>query len=246
MFPLIVGNWKMHKTGAETKQFIQKIKPLVGHLPGIWLAVAFTSLDVGVKEAAGSAIEIGAQNLSDVISGALTGEVSSVMVKEAGASFVILGHSERRRLFGENDAMINRKIKLAVKAGLKVVFCIGETKEEREKGETEAVLKRQIRMGLEDIEKQCASQIIFAYEPIWAIGTSNPATPEIVEEIHSLCKNYVANYWGLQENGCRILYGGSVNAENAGTFLSLPLVDGLLIGAASLDEQSFLEIIYQA
>lgn len=246
-FPLIVGNWKMHKTVAETRQFVRRLKPLVFRENcGIWLAVPFTSIASAAVDAHESNIQIGAQNMSDLMAGALTGEISSLMLKEAGASFVILGHSERRKIFKEDNPMINRKVKLALRSGLKVILCVGETKEEREEGRTEAVLTHQLSLCLKDVPPEQASQIIFAYEPVWAIGTSNPATIEIVEEIHSLCKNYIANYWSLTADRCRILYGGSVNDSNAGQFLKLPVVDGLLVGAASLDIASFTEIIHQA
>ena len=246
-FPLVVGNWKMHKTVAETKQYIRSLTPLVfRHKVGIWLAVPYTALASGVEEALDSKIQIGAQNMSDLMAGALTGEISSPMIKETGASFVILGHSERRKIFNEDNAMINRKIKLALRAELKVILCVGETKEERESGHTDSVLKGQLDACLRDVSSEMASQVIFAYEPVWAIGTSNPATVEIVEEIHAMCKNHIANYWELPTDRCHILYGGSVNGGNAGNYLKLPAVDGLLVGAASLDVQSFIEIIHQA
>lgn len=246
-FPLVVGNWKMHKTVAEAKQYFKGLKPLVfRHKVGVWLAVPYTALEPSAQEVGGSEIQIGAQNMSDLMAGALTGEISPVMIKETGASFVILGHSERRRIFNEDNAMINRKVKLALRTGLKVILCIGETKEERDLGHTNTVLKGQLDACLKDISSDMASQIIFAYEPVWAIGTSNPATVEIVEEIHAMCKNHIANYWELPIERCHILYGGSVNKGNAGNYLKLPAVDGLLVGAASLDVQSLIEIIHQA
>lgn len=246
-FPLVVGNWKMHKTVAEAKQYFKGLMPLVfRHKVGVWLAIPYTSLATSAQETQDSQIQIGAQNMSDLMAGALTGEISALMVKETGASFVILGHSERRKLFHEDNAMINRKIKLALRTGLKVILCIGETKEERDSGHTAAILKGQLDACLRDVSSDMASQIIFAYEPVWAIGTSNPATVEIVEEIHAMCKNHIANYWELPPDRCHILYGGSVNSGNAGNYLKLPAVDGLLVGAASLDVQSFIEIIHHA
>ena len=246
-FPLFVGNWKMHKTVADARQYFKSLKPLVFRSKaGVWLAVPYTALYSSYEEVRESNIQIGAQNMSDLMAGALTGEIASPMIKEAGASFVILGHSERRRIFHEDNAMINRKVKLALRADLKVILCIGETKEERDSGNTMPVLKGQLDACLKDVSSEMASQIIFAYEPVWAIGTSNPATVEIVEEIHALCKNHVANYWELPTSRCHVLYGGSVNKENAGNYLKLPAVDGLLVGAASLDVQSFIEIIHQA
>lgn len=243
-FPLIVGNWKMHKTVFETRQFLRSFKHLIAEKKvGVWLAVPFTDIAAAAHAAHGSAIELGAQNVSDLMAGALTGEVSAPMIVEAGAGFVILGHSERRRIFHEDDGMIHRKVKLALRSGLKVIFCIGETEEQREKGQTEAVLTKQIELGLKGVSADMLKRVIFAYEPVWAIGSGKPATVEIVEEIHSLCKNYVAKYLGAH---CHILYGGSVNAGNASHFLKAAGVDGLLVGAASLDVQSFIEIIHQA
>lgn len=246
-FPLVVGNWKMHKTVAEARQYFKGLKPLVFRQKvGVWLAVPYTALSASVEAISDSHIQIGAQNMSDLMAGALTGEISSPMIQETGASFVILGHSERRKIFNEDNAMINRKVKLALRTGLKVILCIGETKEERDSGHTDSVLKGQLDACLRDVSSEMASQIIFAYEPVWAIGTSNPATVEIVEEIHALCKNHIANYWELPPDRCHILYGGSVNKGNAENYLKLPAVDGLLVGAASLDVQSFIEIIHQA
>lgn len=246
-FPLIVGNWKMHKTMAEAKEHLMRLKPLVFRSKvGVWLAVPFTDIKVAAELAHKSNIRVGAQNMSDLLYGALTGEVSAPMIMEAGASFVILGHSERRRIFNEDDFMINRKVKLALRSGLKVILCIGESQEERDAGKTEAVLKLQLKECLEDVTSAQATNVIIAYEPVWAIGNQKPATVEIVEEIHHLCKNYLANLLELPPKHVHVLYGGSVNSSNAKSFLCSPCVDGLLVGGASLDVQSFAEIIHQA
>lgn len=240
-FPLIVGNWKMHKTVVEAKAFLKQLRP---HRcsPGVWLAVPFTALAASAHEVMGTWIHIGAQNMAEWPSGAMTGEVSVEMIQETGASFVILGHSERRRLFHEDDGIINRKVKLALENDLKVILCIGETKEERDQGRTEEVLFRQIEGGLRAIPLERVAHVVLAYEPVWAIGVDCPASCEIVEEIHAMCKNYGTNYWKT----CHVLYGGSINAKNARDFLRLPNVDGLLVGKASLEVQSFIEIIDQA
>lgn len=245
--PLIVGNWKMNKTVAETKAHLSHLLPLLlRETAKVWLAVPFTDIAVASELVIGSKVQIGAQNMSDLAAGALTGEIAPSMLVEAGASFVILGHSERRKLFFEDDALINRKVKLALLSGLKVILCIGESKEDRDAGKTTEVLERQLSESLKNVSFERAARVVIAYEPIWAIGTSQPATTEVVEKIHTLCKNYLANYWGIAPNLCPILYGGSVNASNAGSFLKLPVVDGLLIGGASLDVLSFTEIIHQA
>lgn len=243
---LIVGNWKMHKTAQEAKEHLLRLKALLFRsLAEVWVAVPFTAISIAVEAVKGSKIQIGGQNMSDLLEGALTGEISASMLLEAGATFVILGHSERRRIFREDNFTINRKVKLALRMGLSPILCIGETKEENAAGETEKVLYRQLRECLKGVAPSQADQLIIAYEPVFAIGTKEPAGVEVVEEIHHLCKNFLAEHLQLQEEKTRVLYGGSINAANAGNFLTLPHVDGLLVGGASLDVQSFAEIVYQ-
>lgn len=245
--PLIVGNWKMHKTAAETEEHVRLLKAAA--LPSsvrIWIAPPFTSIKAAAEAAKGSSIKIGAQNMSDLLFGAFTGEVSAPMIVEAGASFVILGHSERRKIFHEDDFMINRKVKLALRSHLKVILCVGESLEERERNQTEKVLSTQLKECLEDVPSDLAEEVIIAYEPVWAIGTGSAAKPEMLEEIHQLCKTCIANYWKLSPQKIRVLYGGSVNGSNAKSFLEVADVDGLLVGGASLDVNSFLEIINEA
>jgi triosephosphate isomerase len=247
--PLIIGNWKMHKTIAETREYISHLKPCVAQSSAkIGLAVPYTALAAAVEAAQGSPIRIGAQNMSFLMEGALTGEISATMLVDAGASFVILGHSERRRIFHETDQIINRKMKLALLSDLdlRVILCVGETKEEREAQATETVLKRQLSECLNGIPSEQMARIVVAYEPVWAIGNRHAATQENVEEIHVLCKNFIVNDWNVPKQNVRVLYGGSVTPANARSFLQLPVVDGLLIGGASLDVRSFVEIIYQA
>lgn len=246
-FPLIVGNWKMHKTAAEAEANIRHLKAAAfqSHV-GVWVAPPFTSIWAAAEAAKGSPIKIGAQNMSDLMAGALTGEVSAPMIVEAGASFVILGHSERRKIFHEDDFMINRKVKLALRSHLKVILCVGETLEERQKDTTEKVLCDQLVECLEDVSADLVEEIIIAYEPVWAIGTGSSAKPEMLEEIHHLCKNCISKYWAVPMEKIRVLYGGSVNGSNAKSFLEVANVDGLLVGGASLDTKSFLEIINEA
>lgn len=244
---LIVGNWKMHKTAAETREHVALLKPLVFRSKvGVWLAVPFTDIQPAAELARGSKILIGAQNMSDLLAGALTGEIAASMITEAGAQFVILGHSERRRIFNEDDFMIKRKVKLALRSKLKVVLCIGETKEERDAGKTEQVVKKQLNECLDDVSSEHAGDVSIAYEPVWAIGSQQAATPESVENIHIICKTSLANLWDAASRKTAILYGGSVNAGNAKAFLQRDVVDGLLVGGASLDVQSFADIIHQA
>jgi triosephosphate isomerase len=244
---LIVGNWKMHKTVAETKEHIRLLKPLVSNASaGVWLAVPYTSLAAAHQAAGNSSIQIGAQNMGDLEEGALTGEISALMILETEASFVILGHSERRRIFKESNDMINRKVKLALNSGLKVILCIGETQEERKVNQTATVLKSQLVQCLEGVPSEQMAQIAIAYEPVWAIGNHHPATKENVDEIHVLCKNFIAKSWNLPAEQVRMLYGGSVDPKNSKDFLQLPVVDGLLVGGASLDVPVFAEIVHQA
>lgn len=243
-FPLIVGNWKMHKTASEAEEFVNRLKEAA--VRQVWVAPPFTSIKAAADAAKGSPIKIGAQNMSDHVSGALTGEVSAPMILEAGASFVILGHSERRKIFFEDDFMINRKVKLALRSQLKVILCVGESLEERQSHQTEKVLGNQLKECLEDVSASHAEDIIIAYEPVWAIGTGSSAKPEMLEEIHDLCKTYIAKYWAVPFEKIRVLYGGSVNGSNAKSFLEVANVDGLLVGGASLDLKSFMEIINEA
>lgn len=244
---LIVGNWKMHKTVAETKEHIKRLKPLVFRsAAGVWLAVPYTDIVASAELTGHTEIQIGAQNMSDLLGGSLTGEISAPMIIEAGAKFVILGHSERRRFFGESDAMINRKVKLAFRSGLQVILCIGETLDERKADQTFSVLQTQLEKCLEGVSHEHASQLVVAYEPVWAIGSKQSASQENVEEIHVLCKNFIASTNGLSQDRIRVLYGGSVTPSNAKDYLQKPNIDGLLVGSASLDVQSFAEIIHQA
>lgn len=246
-FPLIVGNWKMHKTALEAEEHIRRLKAVTVHSHvGIWIAPSFTSLFSASSAAKGSSIQIGAQNMSDLMAGALTGEVSAPMILEAGASFVILGHSERRKIFREDDFMINRKIKLALRSHLKVILCVGETLEEKNQNLTEKILKEQLEECLEDVTSNEADHVIIAYEPVWAIGSGLSPAPEMLEKIHYLCKTCLAKYWDLPIEKIKVLYGGSVNAMNAKDFLEIPDVDGLLIGGAALDLKSFVAIINEA
>lgn len=242
---LIIANWKMHKTMAETQEHLARLKPLVFRAESsVWLAVPYTDLLLASKEVEGSQIRIGAQNMSELLAGALTGEVSPLMIQEAGASFVLIGHSERRRFFNEDNRTINRKVKLAVKLSLAPVLCIGETLAEKEAGKTEQILTEQLSQGLEGLQPEEAHSLVIAYEPVWAIGTKQPCPPEVVEKIHEFCQDYVAHQLGLGK--VPTLYGGSVSADNCPAFLQQSRVDGLLVGGASLDVNTFAEIVWKA
>lgn len=230
---------------AETKEHLDRLKPLVFRSQAkVWVAVPYTDLATAVGQVNGSNIKIGAQNMSELMGGALTGEISPLMIEEAGASFVLIGHSERRKHFNEDDRTINRKIKLALKLSLIPVLCIGETEEEKKAGQTQAILQRQLSLGLEGILDGEASSLVIAYEPVWAIGSKQPCPPEVVEKIHEFCQNYVAQGLGL--GTVPIIYGGSVTPDNCEAFLKLNHVKGLLVGGASLDVNAFAEIVWKA
>lgn len=243
---IITGNWKMYKTIEESVDFVKRLIPHINDSsPDIFLAVPFTSIQPLSKEAAGSSLQIGAQNMNDASEGAFTGEVAARMLKDAGATFVILGHSERRNIFHEENDFINRKVKRAIKEGLRPVLCIGESKEDREAGKTEEVIQKQLKECLANIDIDDLSTLIVAYEPIWAIGANNrSASPEIAQETHMICRRYLSEILSPElAEQLVIQYGGSVNPENASNLLRQPDIDGLLIGGASLSLESFVEIM---
>ncbi|MCB1212844.1 MAG: triose-phosphate isomerase, partial [Chlamydiia bacterium] len=236
---LIVGNWKMHKTISETLNYLQTLDQ---HLSAhelqreVWLGVPFTALHSAKNACAQTAIKIGAQNLHEEAEGAYTGEISATMIKEAGADFVIIGHSERRRDFNESDEQIKQKLKQALAKCLTPILCIGETLEERENALTRDRLEMELKNALENFSFQAVHSLIIAYEPVWAIGTGRSATPEQAEEAHQIIRNCLASFWGSEAaEKIPLLYGGSVNVRSAPELLDAPNIDGLLIGGASLD-----------
>ena len=243
---VIIGNWKMHKTIEEARRFIQQLliafQPQKGKLVG--LAVPYTLIYPVSEKAKGSSFLIGAQNMNDASAGAFTGEIAGSMLKDAGAQFVLLGHSERRHLYGEDDAFINRKLKKAIEVGLQPILCIGETREEYEAQQTHAVIERQLKEGLKDIRAEALKQLVIAYEPVWAIGYGHSATPETAQEVQHFCRQVLAHILTKElAESIVIQYGGSVNPSNARDLLAQPDIDGLLIGGASLSLESFLQIV---
>lgn len=243
----IVGNWKMHFMANEASAFVKELTPLLKNVPAsvhVWIAPPFTAIEAAHLAAKKSLVKIGAQNMSAFLKGAYTGEVSFQMLLQAGAHFVILGHSERRQHFNESDEIIASKVSQAVKNGLKPILCIGETLDQRNQGSAKQVLEGQIEKGLKQLSKEEMSQVLIAYEPIWAIGTGMPATPEIAEETHRSCRKFLQTQWGeLLAKKTPILYGGSVNPTNTARLMSMPNIDGALIGGASLEVKLFEEII---
>jgi triosephosphate isomerase len=243
--PLLVGNWKMYKTIEEAVAFVKNLVQVAEKSPAdIYLAVPFTAIKPVSDAAKETKIQIGAQNMNDAAEGAFTGEIAGKMLKDAGATFVILGHSERRRLFHESDEFINRKVKRALLDGLQPILCIGETLEQRESGQTEEVLASQLTSCLDGIKTDQLVPLTLAYEPVWAIGTGRNATADIAEHAHSFCRNWLAMAHGEEvANQMRIIYGGSVNPENAKYLIQESDIDGLLIGGASLFLDSFIKIV---
>lgn len=241
----IVGNWKMYKTIGEGKAFIKGLASTCAHSSRqIGLAVPFTMISAAVEAAKNSPIAIGAQNVYDAEEGAFTGEISCRMLKDAGSSFVIIGHSERRLLFLEDDQWINRKLKRVLSEKLKAIVCIGETLEQYQQGTTHSVLSSQLKASLHDIGSEQFESVVLAYEPVWAIGTGRTATPEIAQKVHLFCREVVAKIWGSSiAERLIIQYGGSVKPDNAAELLAQPDVDGLLVGGASLSLDAFSKII---
>lgn len=244
--PLIAGNFKMFKTAGETVSYVNELRALVKEARGVDVAIAppFTSLAAAVNAAAGSAIAVAAQNLHWEREGAFTGEVSAAMIRECGARYAIVGHSERRTLFGETNGSVNKKMHAALTAGLVPIVCIGETLEQRDRNETLAVLDRQIKEGLDGVTGEQLSGMVLAYEPVWAIGTGRNATPAQAGEAHFHIRQRLKQWFGLEASErCRLLYGGSVKPDNITKLIAEPDVDGALVGGASLDAKSFFAII---
>jgi triosephosphate isomerase len=245
---VIAGNWKMNKTVAEAEQFIAALLPRVSSVQGVDVAICppFTALAAMVDSARGSRVEIYAQNMHQADSGAFTGEVSAPMLVEIGVQGVILGHSERRQLFGETDRALQMKVPAAFAAGLKPILCVGETEDEREAGDTERKLRHQVQEALARLDVSQLGDVVIAYEPIWAIGTGRVATPDQAQEAIGFIRALVADRSREQAERTRVLYGGSVNDENCPELLALPDVDGALVGGASLDAESFAAIVNAA
>lgn len=242
---LIAGNWKMYKTVSEAVDYIQALRPLVANSQAkIYLAVPYTAIHAAAEAAKESSIVIGAQNMNDASEGAFTGEISGKMLADAGAKFVILGHSERRQIFGETSAYINRKVKRALQDGLQPVVCVGESAEQRASKATEVVVKGQLLESLEGLTAEQLQHIVLAYEPVWAIGTGVTATPEEAQQMHHFCRATVTEKWGQEAaDKILILYGGSVKRENAAAILQESDIDGLLVGGASLKPEVFQQIV---
>jgi triosephosphate isomerase len=246
--PFIAGNWKMHKTVAEAEAYVQALLPRVSTTEGVDVAIcpAYTALQAMVDSARGSRVAVYAQNMHQAPQGPFTGEVSAPMLVELDVAGVILGHSERRELFGETDRALQLKVTAALDSGLQPILCVGETEEERDRGDTERKLRHQVKEGLAKVPTERLGEVVIAYEPIWAIGTGRVATAEQAQEAIAFIRALVGDRSRDEAERVRVLYGGSVKADNAVELLALPDVDGALVGGASLDAESFATIVAAA
>jgi len=237
----VIGNWKMYKTSREATDYIQTLLPLIETCKAhILLAVPYTSIASASHFAKESCVVIGAQNMNDAREGAFTGEIASLMLKEAGASFVILGHSERRLVFGETNEIVHKKLIRALQDDLQPILCVGETFEQREGGQTEAVLLEQLHSALKSVPKEDVEKIILAYEPVWAIGTGLVATPKLAQEVHALLRRaLVEEFDKKRAASIPIVYGGSVKPDHVSKLVAEKDIDGVLVGGASLDPKTF-------
>ncbi|HRS83721.1 MAG TPA: triose-phosphate isomerase [Smithellaceae bacterium] len=240
---IVAGNWKMHNTIAESVTLARAIKEeLSGTVNGeVVVAPPFTALAAVGETLRGSAVQLAAQNMYSEDKGAFTGEISPVMLKDAGCAYVIVGHSERRKYFSETDRSVNAKVQKALAAGLKPIVCVGETDEERVQGVTQSVVGRQVRGALAGVEK--TDHLVIAYEPVWAIGTGKVATSAQAEEVHAFVRGLIRELYGAAAEELRILYGGSVTKDNVAELAAMADIDGALVGGASLKPDGFLGII---
>jgi triosephosphate isomerase len=246
--PLVAGNWKMHKTEQQAEEYVQALLPRVSTLDGVDVAICvpFTDLRAMVDSTRGSRVQVYAQNMHSEPEGAFTGEISAPMLNELDVQGVVLGHSERRELFGETDRALAAKVPAALAAGLAPILCMGETESERDAGDTERKLRQQVRDDLAAVPDERLTEVAIAYEPIWAIGTGRVASPAQAQEAIAFIRALVGDRDPTAADSVRILYGGSVKPENAVELLALPDVDGALVGGASLQADSFAAIVAAA
>jgi len=245
--PLIAGNWKMFKTRGQAEEFVRALLPKVSAARAdVGVCAPFTTLAALVEETRGTGVAIYAQNMHEEPEGAFTGEVSAPMLTDLDVAGVVLGHSERRELFCETDKHLGLKVPVALEAGLQPILCVGETEAEREAGDTQRKLRHQVQEGLHNVDDARLAEVVIAYEPIWAIGTGQVATPEQAQEAIAFVRALVGDRSSEQAEQVRILYGGSVKPDNADELLALPDIDGALVGGASLEVDSFAAIVAAA
>lgn len=245
--PMIAGNWKMFKTGPEAVQSARTLKALVSDVADVDILIAptYTALSQVAAEIESSSILLAAQNMHWEAEGAFTGEIAPNMLRSAGCTHVIIGHSERRQYFGETDETVHRKIKAAIQSKLVPIFCIGETEAQRDAGETFSVLDKQVQNGLDTLVSGELQTMIVAYEPVWAIGTGKTATSGQAQEVHTHVRKWFAQNLSLElAQGLRILYGGSVKPSNVNELMAMPDIDGALVGGASLDPETFSQLVH--
>jgi triosephosphate isomerase len=243
--PILAANWKMHKTQADAVAFAKAFLPLVAAAGDVDVVIAppFTALPALAGALAGSRVELAAQNVHPEEKGAFTGEVAPGMLRELGCRYAIVGHSERRTLFGESSELVARKAEALLRHEIRPIVCVGESLEEREAGRTGAVVDAQLRESLARVAKEGAAEIVVAYEPIWAIGTGRTATPAMAQEVHARVRGVLRELFGVAGDSVRIQYGGSVKPDNAGELMAEADIDGALVGGASLEPDSFARIV---
>ena len=242
--PIIAGNWKMHKTIAESLEFVNEVKDRVNNDKVEAVICAPFTLLKDLKQATkGTNIKIGAQNMHFEEKGAFTGEISPLMLKELDMDYVVIGHSERRQYFNETDETVNKKVLKALEVGIDPILCVGETLEEREAGNTKDVCKVQVEKALENVSKEDLAKVVIAYEPVWAIGTGKTATSEDANDVIAYIREVVANLYGELANEVRIQYGGSVKPSNVAEIMNQSDIDGALVGGASLEANDYVELV---
>jgi triosephosphate isomerase (TIM) len=244
--PVLAANWKMHKTVAETEEFLDDFLGNLPDGPEVVICPPYPALGVAVARCADLPVRVAAQNMHEESAGAFTGEVSAPMLLELGVQGVILGHSERRQYFGESDEALARKVPVALEAGLEPILCVGENEAQRDSDETEGILTRQVEADLSSVSDESLGEVVIAYEPIWAIGTGRTATPEQAQEAIAVIRGLIESRSSEAAGAIRILYGGSVKPGNAAELISQPDVDGALVGGASLDPGDFAAIVQAA
>jgi triosephosphate isomerase (TIM) len=244
--PLIAGNWKMNLNIEDSVKLVNSLKELVSDVKDreILVCPSFTCLKDVNSIVSGTNIKLGSQNICYEDKGAFTGEISASMLKEVGCSYAIVGHSERRHVFHENNDMINLRVKNGIKNGLKIILCVGETLEQREADETTEIIIEQVQIGLKDVSAEDMFNVVIAYEPVWAIGTGKTASSEQAQEIHAMIRNLIKDIFNENiSSSVRILYGGSVKPSNIKELMEQEDIDGALVGGAALEAQGFSEIV---
>lgn len=246
---IVAGNWKMNKTVKEAVEMLTELKGLVADVEGVEVVIGapFTALADATRTVEGSKVKIAAQNMNPNESGAYTGEISPLMLKDLGVEYVILGHSERREYYGETNEIVNEKVKAALKHGLKPILCVGEKLEDREAGNTEAVVEDHVKGGLVGITAEEMKNVVIAYEPVWAIGTGKTASPEQAQDVHAFIRKLLTDMYSAEvAQDVTVQYGGSMKPGNAKELISKEDIDGGLVGGASLEATDFSAIVKAA